>query len=135
MGLYYFNLKDGRRTIPDQDGTELFDEDAARAHAVIVAREAMRNNEPRTRNWRIQVCDADRAPRFEILFASVDETIEHLPKEIRRSVEEVSRKFASLSDAIADVRMSMLQVRTTLARSENAPYLVSLDGLRVWQKN
>lgn len=133
MSTYYFNLKDCRTTIPDSEGTVLSDDAAAREHAVVVAREAMRNNEVRTRNWRIQVCDSNRSPRFEILFASVDETIECLPTDIRRSVEDVSRKFASLSDAIADVKMTILQVRATLARTEGAPYLVAMDGLRLWK--
>jgi hypothetical protein len=134
MATYYFNLKDGRNTVPDIDGTELIDDAGARAHAVLVAREAMRNNEKRTRNWRIQVCGADRKALFEVLFASVDETIDHLHPEIRQSVENVSTKFASLSDAIHDVRMSMLELRTTLARSEGAPHLVALNGLRVWKE-
>lgn len=51
---------------------------------------------------------------------------------MRRSVEDVSRKFAPLSAAI-DVRMSILQVRATLARSENAPYLVGTNGMRLWK--
>lgn len=133
MALYFFNLKDGRTVIPDQDGTELTNDAAAHAHAVVVARESMRNNESRTRTWRLQVCDSDRQPRFELLFASVDETIDLLPNEIGASVREVSGKFASLSDAIADVRMSLLQVRATLARSENTPYLAAVNGTRLWQ--
>ena len=133
MTTYYFNLKDGRTVIPDIDGTEFADEPAARTHAVIVAREAMRNNEVRTRNWRIQVCGSDRTPLFEILFASVDETMDQFPGDLRNSVENVSTKFASLSDTIHEVRMSMLELRTTLARSEGTPHLATLNGLRLWK--
>lgn len=134
MPTYFFNLNDCRTTIPDPDGTVLVDDAAARAYAVVVAREAMRNNESRTRNWRIQVCGAGRVPLFEILFASVDETMEILPNEIRQSVENVSRKFASLADTIQDVRMSMLEIRTTIARSEKGPYLAALNGSRLWNE-
>ena len=134
MTTFYFNLKDCRTVIPDLDGTELPDEGAARAHAVIVAREAMRNNEVRTRNWRIQVCGENRTPLFEILFASVDETIDHLPGDLRNSLENVSTKFASLADTIHDVRMSMLELRTTLARAEGVPHLAALNGLRLWKE-
>jgi len=133
MATFYFNLKNGRTTIPDADGTELLDEAEARLHAVVVAREVMRNNEVRTRNWRIEVCGTDRGALFEILFASVDETMNHLPSDLRTSVENVSTKFASLSDSIHDVRMSMLELRTTLARSEGAPHLATLNGLRLWK--
>lgn len=132
MPIYFFNLKDGRTTIPDPEGTQLASEPAARAHAVVVAREAMRNNEPRTRNWRIQVCGADRNPLFEVLFASVDETMAHLPNDIRQSVENVSKNFGSLSDTIQDVRRSMLEIRATIARSEKGPYLAALNGSRLW---
>jgi hypothetical protein len=134
MTTFYFNLKDGRTIIPDPDGTELLNEEGARAHAVTVAREAMRNNEVRTRNWRIQVCGANRKPLFEVLFASVDETMDHLPGDLRDSVENVSTKFASLADTIHDVRMSMLELRTTLARTEGVPHLATLNGLRLWKE-
>lgn len=134
MPLYYFNLKDGRTTIPDLEGTDLGNSDLAREHAIVIAREAMRNNETRVRNWRIQVCDAEREPCFEILFAAVDESIDHLPGDIRRSLVDVSRNFASLSDAIHDVRMTLLQVRATLARSEGAPHLVALNGAHLWKQ-
>jgi hypothetical protein len=134
MTTFYFNLKDGRTIIPDPDGTELLDEEGARAHAVTVAREAMRNNEVRTRNWRIQVCGANRKPLFEVLFASVDETMDHLPGDLRDSVENVSTKFASLADTIHDVRMSMVELRTTLARAEGVPHLATLNGLRLWKE-
>jgi hypothetical protein len=38
MPMYYFNLRDNDE-IPDEDGTELVDIDAAREHADTVARE------------------------------------------------------------------------------------------------
>jgi hypothetical protein len=135
MQTYYFNLKDGWKVIPDPEGTACVGDDAAREHAVLVAREAMRNNEPETRKWRIQVCDAGRAPLFEVLFASVDESMDHLPPNIRSSVEKLSRQLASLGDAVSDVRMSMLQLRTTLARADGHPYLVALNGLRLYKEN
>jgi hypothetical protein len=135
MQTYYFNLKDGWKVIPDPEGTECRGDEAAREHAIVVARESMRNNEPGARKWRIQVCDARRTPLFEVLFASVDESMEHLPSEIRKSVERLSGQLASLGDAVSDVRMSILQVRTTLARAEGHPYLVALNGSRLWKEN
>src|SRR5690242_16279350 len=100
MQTYYFNLKDGAKVIPDPEGTECADDEAARQHGVIVAREAMRNNEPETRKWRIQICDAGRKPLFEVLFATVDESMDHLPHEMRKSVEKLSWQMASLCDAV-----------------------------------
>lgn len=132
MQTYYFNLKDGWKVIPDPDGTACASDEAAREHAIVVAREAMRNNEPQARKWRIQVCNASRKPLFEVLFAAVDESMDHLPRHIRDSVESLSGQLASLGDAVSDVRTSILQVRTTLARAEGHPYLVSLNGSRLW---
>ena len=43
-------------------------------------------------------------------------------------------KVASLSDTIHEVRMSMLELRTTLARSEGMPHLAALNGSRLWKE-
>ena len=132
MPRYFFKLKDGHRSIRDPDGTELPDESSARGHATRVARELMKNCENRTRTWRISVCDRDDTPCFELLFASVDESIAHLSPELRTSVEDVCGKTASLNDAINQVHTTLLQVRGTIAQAERAPYLAALDGVRIF---
>jgi hypothetical protein len=76
MSLYYFNLKDKTGITTDQDGTELADEEQAREHATVVAKELMRNRELKTNTWRLQVCDAERQPRFEVLFAELADNAE-----------------------------------------------------------
>jgi hypothetical protein len=75
MPRYFFSLKDGRRIVPDLEGTELSDEDSARAHARQVVWELKRNCEQRTNSWRLAVCDGHGAPCFELLFGSVDESV------------------------------------------------------------
>ncbi len=72
MPRYFFNLNDGRRIIPDPEGTELPDDDSARAHGFHVVRELARNRERTTRSWRLTVCDSRGAPCFELPFASMD---------------------------------------------------------------
>jgi hypothetical protein len=72
---YFFNLNDGRRIIPDLEGTELPDHESARAHGCQVVRELARNREQTTRSWRLAACDAHGAPYFELAFASVDEPV------------------------------------------------------------
>lgn len=72
MRLYYFVLKTGRHVYPDSEGQEFPDDGAAREHACAVARELMRNREDRTGHWRIQVCDDYLQPRYEFLFADLD---------------------------------------------------------------
>jgi hypothetical protein len=112
MPRYFFNLNDGRKVIPDVEGTELPDDDSARAHAAQVARELARNREQETRSWRLAVCDAQGTLRFEVLFASVGE----LPPRTRtvmrfmmvgEMVEDDSQSTASRNDAAEEVLMAL----------------------------
>ena len=120
MSLFYFILKTGQEKIPDREGLEFPDQDTARAHAEIVARELMRNRELKTRTWRIEVRDEDLQPCFELLFAAEDNTtIAHLGYEQRHTVEMVSARTARLFDAFDQVKTSISDVRETLARADN----------------
>jgi len=131
MPLYYFNLKNQQGVIADPEGTELADELQAREHANAVARELMCNSGTVRRSWRLEICDAAQRPCFEVLFATVDDTIEHLPPEIRANVEAICGRTASLEDAIFDVRMSLRQIRSTMARIDGIPYLAAVNGKRI----
>ncbi|SRR6266478_5211964 len=108
MPRYFFNLNDGRKIIPDLEGTELPDDDSARAHAAQVARELTRNREQETRSWRLAVCDAQGTLRFELLFASMDEVISRLPPVIRFMFEDADSSTASLNKAMEQVRTTRL---------------------------
>jgi hypothetical protein len=128
MPHYYFNLKRRDGTLVDPDGLDLPDQSAAREHARQVIDELMRNANVRTRGWRLAVMDQDRQACFELLFASYNDSMAHLPPELRSSVELVCRRHASLTDAIVDVRTTMLQIRGTLARSDRKPYVAAENG-------
>src|SRR5260370_11876186 len=108
MPRYFFNLNDGRKIIPDPEGTELPNDDFARAHAAQVARELAKNREQETRSWRLAVCDAQGTLRFDLLFASVDEAISRLPPAIRFMFDHAGGSTASLNKPIAQVRMTLL---------------------------
>ncbi len=108
MLRYFFNLNDGRKIIPDLEGTELPDDDSARAHAAQVVRELARNREEETRSWRLAVCDAQGTLRFELLFASMDEAISRLPPVIRFMFDDAGGSTASFNKAIEQVRMTPL---------------------------
>src|SRR5215470_10580938 len=123
MPRYYFNVKNSEGTLLDHEGTELPDQEAAHAHARQVMLELMRNASSGTRMWRLAVNDHNMTPCFECLFASHDESIAHLGPELRSSVETAYRKQAALTDAIINVRASILQIRSTLARSDAVPHL------------
>jgi hypothetical protein len=50
---------------------------------------------------------------------------------LRYVIENLHRKQASLIDAIAAVRLSLLQMQGTIARSKGKPFLASLDGVTI----
>ena len=118
MPLYYFVLKNGYEAIADEEGLELPSLEAARAEAVSLAVELMRNCEVTRRAWKLQVCDDYLIPRFEVLFAEVDETIAHLPQQYRSSIESMARVCASLGDAFRVLRASLVDARKTVARTD-----------------
>lgn len=114
MALFYFILRVGRKTFPDPIGEEFEDIANARAHAHIVARELMRNRESRTGHWRIQVCDDYLQPRYECLFAEVDQRLQAFGDIMRGSVIRVARTTAALNDAMQDIDDTMSDLRQTM---------------------
>jgi hypothetical protein len=70
------------------------------------------------RNENLESC-------FEILFASIDQTLEHLPDNFRNPVIEAARATASLNETIGQVRRTLDDVRETLATAET---VLTADG-------
>jgi hypothetical protein len=116
MPLFYFILKAGRQIIPDTEGEEFENEAGARSHARAVARELMRNREAKTSHWRVQVCDDYLQPRYEYLFADVDEKLEAFGADVRVSVTAVARTTAAMNDAVEKIDTSLAELRQTIDR-------------------
>jgi Domain of unknown function (DUF6894) len=131
MALFYFNLNDGHRVTADIEGTELRDQAAAEQHATLVAREIMRNDRLRTLTWRVEVGNARHEPCFELLFAAVDQYLDHYPLELHEGVTSAAKRVATLNDDIRDVRRSLQKLRVTLARVDRTPYLAAVNGIRI----
>jgi hypothetical protein len=131
MPRYFFNVKDGRKLVPDREGTEFPDEESAREHACQVVRELTRNREHQTSSWRMTVNDGRGAECFELLFASVDDAVAALPENMRALVENACRNTALLKDEINQVRMTLLRLRGIIAQSDKAPYIASSDGYQL----
>jgi|RhiMetdeSRZDD1v2_1073273.scaffolds.fasta_scaffold1438488_1 hypothetical protein len=130
MPVFFFNLKHRGGVLYDPQGTDLADEHAARCHADQIVRELMRNREARTRFWRLQVCDARRAALFELSFAELDDTLAELRLQLRTSVRDVCAKSGVLTDMIGEVQQTLLQIRGTLSRADNSPWLALVKGDR-----
>jgi len=122
-------LKTPRQTIPDPDGQELTDLQAARQHAIAVAQQLMRHREADTRGWRIEVCDDYLNPLFEVFFAEVDQTFQQCLPHLQASIENVLRTAAALNDAIVDMKTTLASVRLTLGQADRI--LASIPGHRV----
>ena len=117
MQLFYFVLKGGRRSIPDPEGQELPDETAARLHAMVVARQLMRNREVQLRNSRIEVCDDYLHPLFDVFFADIDESLVRYP-EMRARVRHAAQTVAAFDRTLSEMLATFREVRQTLARAD-----------------
>lgn len=115
MPVYHFLLKPTwKPALVDRDGEELPDDAAAYEHAVEVARDIMRHREENCRSYRLQVCNENLETRFEILFASIDETLQSLPVDCRNAIIESAHARASLDETMRQVRRQLSDVRETL---------------------
>ena len=118
MPLYHLVLKTEDQLIADRDGFEWPDEAAARQEAALVAQDFMRNERRVNRRaWCIEVRDEDLRPCFELLFAEIDETIAHLPPELREIHVTTSRRMAACFDTKLAVRTTRAQVSETLSHA------------------
>jgi len=131
MPRYYFNLKDRAGFVPDLEGTDLTDAGAARTYAAEIVRELLRHREAERRSCRLEVCDADHKPLFEVLFADLDDTLNHLSPELKANLKGVYRNAGRMNDTINDVRATLHQLKGTLARADHMPWLAAIDGRRL----
>jgi hypothetical protein len=95
---YTFKLRDDSSGVVDDVGVALSDNASAYLYAQGVARELMRCREIQTRYWDLEVYRDGEGPLFDILFATVDPTLDHLRRELRSLVERVSGKKRALRD-------------------------------------
>jgi hypothetical protein len=131
MPTYTFDLRDGDAPVEDPFGAKLPDREQAFWYAQDVARELMKGREPETRFWRLDVYE-DRAARiFQIPFASVDWTLDHLPSELREAMEIVYDKQRSLRETLHEVRATLRESRALVALSRGRPYLATDFGKKV----
>jgi hypothetical protein len=131
MPKYFFNLAAREEIVFDQEGVDFPDEPTAREHAAVVARELMAHREQWTRSWRLDVRDSRGEPCFDLLFATIDDTLGYLTPQLRSSVEGYCASSASLAEAIRAVRLTLLEVQATIARAEGALHLAALNGVAV----
>lgn len=128
MPHYTFELRDGSALLSDHTGAYLPDRECAFAYAKKVALELMQGREEASRSWRLDVYE-NRAERIlELLFATLDPTLDHLRPERRRFVEWACDGRRSSREAVRAARATIREARALVARSRGKPYLAAIAG-------
>jgi hypothetical protein len=128
MPLYTFELRDGFCGIADTVGVNLADRDEALCYAHGVIRELMGCREQQTRTWRLDVYEDHDRRVFEIPFARLDETLDHLSPHWRSEVEKLCDRSRVLGESYSAARITMRESRALVARSRGKPYLATEGG-------
>jgi hypothetical protein len=128
LPTYTFRLRNDGRAVEDDAGIALADNASAYRYARAVARELMRRREVQTRYWLLEVYRDGEGPQFDVLFASVDPTLDHLRRELRSLVERVSEKKRALKDIVYAANLTLRESQSLLAQSRGKPYLIAENG-------
>jgi hypothetical protein len=125
---YTFKLRDDSCGAVDNVGVALPDNASAYLYARAVARELMRCRETQTRYWDLEVYRDGKGPLFNVLFATVDPTLDHLRHELRSLVENVSGKKRALRDVTHAAQLTLRESQSLVARSRGKPHLICENG-------
>jgi hypothetical protein len=131
MQRYTFKLADDGGGIEDDTGVNLPNTESAYGYACDVARELMHHREQRTRHWRLDVYQDNGEKAFEIPFASLDQTLDHLSGEVRESVERTAWRVRSLTDTYEAAKVTVREAKSLVARSRGKPYLAADHGQKI----
>jgi Domain of unknown function (DUF6894) len=127
MSLYTFELHSGERPISDETGVWFANRERAVDHAQDVAHELMRGRELQTRSWRLDVYE-DGTRVHEVLFASIDPTLQHLRPGLRTAVEQASAARCSFHEMLSAAQATKREANALVARSRGKPYLATMGG-------
>jgi hypothetical protein len=131
MPVFFFNLQDGKGGIEDEEGVDLPTLVAAQEHAIGVARELMRRNEPKWRICRLDILNSEGSLLFTLPFAKVDPLLDHLDQPLREVVERLSESRRNLADTLSDMKRLRFQLRGARSRAQHKPCLVTLNGKKI----
>jgi hypothetical protein len=124
MPTYTFKLRSDAGALADNTGAALADRASAYRYACSVARELMRCREIKTRHWLLEVYQDGQGPLFNILFASIDPTLDHLRRETRTLVESASGNKRAFKDAVHDIGQTVRESQALLARASGRLHLI-----------
>jgi hypothetical protein len=128
MPLYTFELLQGTAPLSDDKGVYLPDRAMALAYGKEVARELMRGREGQTRSWRLDIYEDHRERVFELSFAAIDHTLDHLVPDLRTMVERLCNNYRTWREAVHAAGLTVRESRALVARSRGKPYLAAVAG-------
>jgi hypothetical protein len=128
MPTYTFQLNDGAGGVADETGITLQDRADALRYSQDVIQELMSHRERETRSWRLDVYENDHNRIFQIPFASLDRSLDHLRPEWRGRVESLCEHNRSLQEVLHAARLTVRESRALVARSRGKPYLAAEFG-------
>jgi hypothetical protein len=135
MPRYTFKLFDDSGAVEDDVGVSLPTAEVAYRYACDVALELMNCRELRTRHWQLDVYEGEGKKVFEIPFAALDPTLNHLTTKQRELVEHRLQIIRSLKDALHAATLTGREARSLVARSRGMPYLAVDRGRKVTRDN
>jgi len=130
MRRYTFRLRDDDTGVEDDTGVSLLDDDVAYRYACDVVHELMQHREQHTRSWQLEVFEGGEKI-FEIPFARLDPTLDHLSGPLRGLVEHNAQRVRSLKDTWCATRVTVQEARSLMARSRGKPYLAVVRGRKI----
>ena len=130
MPIYTFKLRDdcGEDTA---SALNLPNAEIAYCYACDVVGELMDHREELTRYWRLDVYRNNGEKIYDILFADLDPTLDHLRPEIRALVKLNSQRIRSLRDALHEAATTRREAQALAARSRGKPHLATDHGRNV----
>jgi hypothetical protein len=131
MPRYTFRLRDDDAGVEDDTGVSLPDVEVAYRYACDVVHELMNCREQRTRFWQLDVYEGEGKKVFEIPFARLDPTLDHLTAPLRDMIEHNARRVRSLKDTLCATQATVQETRSLVARSRGKPYLAAVRGRKI----
>jgi len=96
MPRYTFKVRDDDDGVEDATGVNLPNAEIAYRYACDVVCELMSGREPSTRSWQLEVYEDGEKKVFEIPFARLDQTLDHLNIRMREMLEDGARQVRSI---------------------------------------
>ena len=115
----------------DATGVNLPNAEIAYRYACDVVCELMSGREPSTRSWQLEVYEDGEKKVFEIPFARLDQTLDHLNIRMREMLEDGAQQVRSIKDIYQTTKLTVREAKSLVARSRGKPYLAADRGRKV----